>query len=80
MNTDDYRRRLLKLEQELVKRLGSEARTARDTRDDDPGDAGDRASTDELKDQSFALAETDSAVLDAVRAALGRIADGTDGH
>jgi DnaK suppressor protein len=80
VNTDAYKQQLVKLEQELVKRVGSEAVTARDTRDDEPGDTGDRANTDEQKSEAFALAETDSDVLTAVRAALGRIEDGTYGQ
>ena len=78
MNIDHYRRRLFELERELVERLGAEAETARDARDDQP-DAGDLAHVDELKEEYFTLAETDSAILAAVRAALRRIEDGTYG-
>jgi DnaK suppressor protein len=78
VNIDDYRRRLLALERELVERLGEELETARDARDDQP-DAGDLANVDELKEEYFALADTDSAILAQVRAALRRIADGTYG-
>ena len=79
VNIDHYRRRLLELERELVERLGAEAETARDARDDQP-DAGDLAHVDELKDEYFALAQTDSAILGQVRAALRRIEDGTYGR
>ena len=48
MNVDSYRQRLLKLEQELVQRLGKEIETARDARDDQP-DTGDLAHVDKLK-------------------------------
>ena len=78
MNIDHYRRRLLELERKLVERLGAEAETARDARDDQP-DAGDLAHVDELKEEYFTLAETDSAILAQVRAALRRIEDGTYG-
>ena len=78
MNTDHFRRRLLELERQLVERLGAEAETARDARTDQP-DPGDLAQVDELKDEYFALAENDSALLAAVRAALRRIEDGTYG-
>jgi DnaK suppressor protein len=75
---DDYKRRLQKLEQDLVGRLGKEVETARDTADDQ-FDSGDLAHADELKEEYFALADTDSAVLVQVRAALERIDDGTYG-
>jgi DnaK suppressor protein len=75
---EHYRRRLLERERELVQRLGTEVEIARDLRDDQP-DAGDLANVDELKEEYFALAETDSAILAQVRAALRRIDDGTYG-
>jgi RNA polymerase-binding transcription factor len=78
VNVEHYRRRLMELERELVERLGREVETARDARDDQP-DAGDLAHVDELKEEYFALAETDSAILQQVRAALKRIDDGTFG-
>jgi RNA polymerase-binding transcription factor len=78
VNIDHYRQRLLALERELVERLGEEVATARDARDDQPA-AGDLAHVDELKEEYFALAETDSAILAQVRAALERIDDGTYG-
>ena len=68
----------MELEQQLVERLGREVETARDARDDQP-DAGDLAHVDELKEEYFALAETNSAILQQVRAALKRIDDGTFG-
>ena len=79
VNIDHYRRRLLELERQLVARLGAEAETARDARDDQP-DVGDLAHVDELKEEYFALAETDSAILAQVRAALRRIELGTYGR
>jgi DnaK suppressor protein len=79
MNAEHYRRRLLALEQELVERLGRNVDTARDA-SDDQADTGDLARVDELKDEYFTLAETDSAVLTEVRAALARIDAGTFGR
>ena len=79
MNIDHYRRRLLELEQELVKRLGEEIQTAREFGDDQPA-VSDLAHVDELKEEYFALAETDSAILAALPAALRRIEDGTYGR
>jgi len=78
VNTEHYKRRLLELEQQLVKRLGAEYETARDTSDEQP-DVSDLAQVDELKEEYFALAETDSAILAEVRAALARIDQGTFG-
>jgi DnaK suppressor protein len=79
VNIDDYRRRLVALERELVERLAGEVETARGARDDQP-DTGDLAHIDQLKEEYFALADTDSAILAQVRAALRRIDDGTFGR
>jgi len=78
MNIDKYKRQLLEIERQLVGRLGEEVETARDAHDEQP-DAGDLAMVDELKEEYFALAETDSEILAQVRAALGRIDEGTYG-
>jgi RNA polymerase-binding transcription factor len=78
VNIDGYRRALLTREREIVERLGNEVKTARDARDDQSS-AGDLAHVDELKEEYFALATTDSAILAQVRAALERIEDGTFG-
>jgi hypothetical protein len=69
MNIEQYRQRLLEKERELVERLGREVSTARDAHEDQSS-AGDLAHADELKDEYFALAETDSVILAQVRAAL----------
>jgi RNA polymerase-binding transcription factor len=51
----------------------------RDARDDQ-ADAGDLAHVDELKDEYFTLAQTDSEILAQVRAALAQIDDSTFGR
>jgi DnaK suppressor protein len=79
VNIEDYRRRLLAREQELRERLGREIGTARTAREDQ-ADVSDVSVADELKEESFAIAETDSAILAQVRAALERIGDGTFGR
>jgi len=79
MNLGDYKQRLLKLEQDLATRLRSEVDTARDTRDDQ-AEPGDLAHVEEMKGEYFALAQSDSAILAQVRAALARIDDGTYGY
>ena len=68
----------MKLEHEIGLRLGQNAETARSVADDQP-ESGDVAHADELKDEYFSLAESDSAILGAVRDALQRIDDGTYG-
>jgi hypothetical protein len=72
MNIDDYKQRLLKLEREISRRLGQNAETARGVTDDQP-ESGDLAHVEELKDEYFSLAESDTAILAAVRDALQRI-------
>ena len=78
MNIADYRRRLLALERQLVERLGKEVETARQPAEEQPN-ASDLARVDELKEEYFTLADTDSAILAQVRAALRRIDEGTYG-
>jgi DnaK suppressor protein len=79
LDVDRFRRRLQELERDLVTRVGRDAETARDT-SDDQADTTDQATVDELKDEYFALAQTDAAVLAQVRDALKRIDDGTYGR
>jgi DnaK suppressor protein len=79
MNVEDYRRRLLEREQELVNRLGRELDIARETAPDQ-ADVGDLAVADELKEEYFTIAQTDSEILTQVRAALRRIDDGAFGR
>lgn len=76
MNLDHYKRRLSELERELIKRLGGEAGAARDANSDQ---AGDSDQIDEIKEEYFALVNTDAQILAEVRAALERIDDGTYG-
>jgi len=78
MNPEDYKQRLLKLERELVARLRNAVGTARDA-SDDQAETGDLAHVEEMKDEYFALAQSDSAILAQVRAALARIEAGTYG-
>ena len=78
MNPEGYKQRLLKLERELVARLRNAVGTARDA-SDDQAETGDLAHVEEMKDEYFALAQSDSAILAQVRAALARIEAGTYG-
>jgi RNA polymerase-binding transcription factor len=79
VTTEQYRHVLLALEAKLAERLGREVSTARDEQADQP-DSSDRAHTDEVKEEYFAIAETDADTLAQVRAALRRIEDGTFGR
>jgi DnaK suppressor protein len=79
VNTEHYRRRLLALEQELLERIARDIKAGREATNDQAA-AGDVAQVDEVKEDYFAQANTDSAVLAQVRAALARIDDGTFGR
>ena len=78
MNIEEYRQRLLALERELSERLGREVEHARESRDAQT-DVGDLSVADELKEEYFALADTDSTTLAEVRTALRRIDERTYG-
>src|SRR5262245_51535275 len=78
MDIDHYKQRLLELERKLAERIGEEVESAREAQDDQPA-GGDAAHVDELKEEFFALAQTDTEILAEVRAALRRIEDGTYG-
>ena len=78
LDIERYRKLLLTLKSELRGRIGREVVIGRET-SDDQRDTGDESVVDELRDESFALANTDSAVLKEVDAALKRIDDGTFG-
>jgi DnaK suppressor protein len=79
VNLDHYRELLLAKERELVARR---ARTGAEERElsDEAGDAGDDGVEDEQKAKLFLEDEADGSVLDDVRSALNRIADGSYGR
>jgi DnaK suppressor protein len=74
-----FRDRLLALETELSGKIARGVETARETADDQ-AESGDRSVVEELRDEYFILAQTDSEILAQVRAALARIEDGTYGR
>jgi DnaK suppressor protein len=78
MDVERYRKQLQTLERELRERIGREVGNARQTQDDQK-DTSDESVVDELRGEAFAMADTDSAVLKEVEAALERIDDGTFG-
>jgi DnaK suppressor protein len=79
VNLDHYRELLLAKERELVARR---ARTGAEERElsDEAGDAGDDSVEDEQKAKLFMDDEADGSVLDDVRSALNRMADGSYGR
>jgi DnaK suppressor protein len=79
LGIERYRQRLLAKLQELEEQLGREIEVAREATDDQPA-SSDRAHLDELKEEYFAMADTDSAILKQVVAALIRIENGTFGR
>ena len=79
MDIERYRRRLLALEHEFSRRIDREVEEAREPIGSQP-DPADQSVVDELRDERFELAQTDSDILASVRAALARIADGTFGR
>jgi len=79
VDVDKFRRRLLALEDELRQRIEREVESARQTIDEQPA-GSDQSVVDELKEESFLLADNDRALLAQVRAALKRIEDGTFGR
>ena len=79
MNTDQYKQRLLAMEQELSTRFEQATANARESDDGAVGDTGDESVNDELKEEQFEEADIDWTTLNQVRDALKRIEDGTFG-
>jgi len=79
MNVQHYKQRLVDLEKSLSARIGEEANQGRDAFIDSAHDVGDASAADEVASEEFTEAEHDSAVLQQVRDALRRVADGTFG-
>lgn len=79
MDTERYNQRLLDLERTLSARIGREADRGREEFIDSAHDVGDASVADARASEQFSEAEQDARVLQQVRDALGRIADGTFG-
>ena len=79
MNIQHYKQRLLDLEKTLSTRIGQEADQGRGEFIDSAHDVGDASVADEVASEEFTEAEHNSDVLQQVRDALGRVADGTFG-
>jgi DnaK suppressor protein len=80
MNTQHYKQRLHDLETTLSARIGQHADEGREEFIDSAHDAGDASVADERASEEFSEAEHNADVLQQVRDALGRLADGTFGR
>ena len=80
MNLDHYKALLLTQERELVARRARTGSEQQEAGDGAAGDIGDDSVEDEQKAKLFAEDEANASVLDDVRLALGRIADGSYGR
>jgi DnaK suppressor protein len=79
MNIQHHKRHLLDLETTLSARIGQEADQGRGEFIDSARDVGDASVADEVASEAFIEAEHNSDVLQQVRDALDRVADGTFG-
>jgi DnaK suppressor protein len=79
MNPKQYKQRLLDLEKTVSARAGAAAAEGRRQFLDTAHDLGDASVADEVATEKFAEAGSDADVLNQVRDALARIADGTFG-
>jgi DnaK suppressor protein len=80
MNLDHYKALLLAQEQELVARRSRIGAEQLEAGDGAAGDIGDDSVKDEQKAKLFTQDEANANILDDVRLALGRIADGSYGR
>ena len=79
MNTDQYKQRLLAMEEELSSRMKRAGATAREPVDDSTSDTGDESVNNEQKEEQLWKVDTDRAMLSQVQDALERIENGTFG-
>lgn len=79
MNIHRYQERLLDLEKTLSARIGRETDRGRGEFIDSAHDVGDASLADAVASEDFAEAEHGLDVLQQVRGALDRVADGTFG-
>ena len=79
MNIQHHKQRLLDLEKTLSARIGQETDQGRGEFIDSAHDVGDASVADEVASEQFTEAETNADVLQQVRDALDRVADGTFG-
>jgi DnaK suppressor protein len=80
MNIQHYKQRLLDLETTLAAQIAQEGDQGRREFIESAHDVGDASVADEMASEEFTEAELNSAVLQQVREALARVADGTFGR
>jgi DnaK suppressor protein len=80
MDINLYKERLQAQERDLAARWTGAVASARASRDEPAGDAGDESVSDDLKESSVREASADSTLLAQVREALARIDNGTYGE
>jgi DnaK suppressor protein len=80
VNLEHYKGLLQAQERALVARRARTVAEQLEPGDDAAGDIGDHSVREEQKDKLFAEDEANANLLDEVRLALGRIADGSYGH
>ena len=80
MNTDQYKQRLLAMEEELSSRMKRAGATAREPIDDSTSDAADESANNEQKEEQLWKVDTDRTMLSQVQDALERIENGTFGN
>ena len=80
MNLNHYKELLQAKERELIAHRARTGAEEREPGDDAAGDVGDDSVNDEQQSKLFSEDEADASVLDDVRLALDRIADGSYGR
>ena len=80
MNLEHYKTLLVAKEQELISRRGRSRVEEQAIGDGAAGDVGDDSVKDEQKSLVFTEDQADARVLDEVRLALDRVADGSYGR
>ena len=79
LNVEHYKKRLLELETSMSARADRAMAAGREEFIDVAHDSGDASVANEVAAEKFTEAEMDSNTLSLIRAALGRVNDGTYG-
>src|SRR4030095_8231987 len=76
MNTDQYKQRLLAMEEELSSRMKRAGATAREPVDDSTSDVGDESVNNEQKEEQLWKVDTDRTMLSREQDSLERLENG----